>query len=145
MQLGLTGARGEAEAGFPLVRDHALPHYQALKAQGVDPELALLDTLLVLMARNGDTNVASRGGADGLRWLQHRAIALLRQGGIRRASDLQALVEFDNACIARHLSPGGSADLLIVTWFLAEISTVKSQTLTSTSFSWRNSDDCFKR
>lgn len=145
MQLGLTGARGEAEAGFPLVSDHALPHYQALKAQGIDPELALLDTLLVLMARNGDTNVASRGGADGLRWLQQRAIALLRQGGIRRASDLHLLEEFDNACIARHLSPGGSADLLIVTWFLAEISTVNSQTLSSTSFSWRNSDDCFKR
>ncbi|WP_333893752.1 triphosphoribosyl-dephospho-CoA synthase, partial [Atlantibacter subterraneus] len=93
----------------------------------------------------GDTNVASRGGADGLRWLQQRAIALLRQGGIRRASDLHLLEEFDNACIARHLSPGGSADLLIVTWFLAEISTVNSQTLSSTSFSWRNSDDCFKR
>ncbi|WP_312980015.1 triphosphoribosyl-dephospho-CoA synthase CitG [Atlantibacter sp.] len=145
LQLGLTGARGEAEAGFPLVRDHALPHYRALKAQGIDPELALLDTLLVLMARNGDTNVASRGGADGLHWLQQRAIALLRQGGIRRAGDLHALTEFDNACIARHLSPGGSADLLIVTWFLAEISNVHFQSLTSTSFSWRNSDDCFKR
>ncbi|WP_176265142.1 triphosphoribosyl-dephospho-CoA synthase, partial [Salmonella enterica] len=69
-QLGLTGARGEAEAGYPLVIRHALPHYRALLAQGRDPELALLDTLLLLMSLNGDTNVASRGGADGLRWLQ---------------------------------------------------------------------------
>ncbi|HBM9261061.1 TPA: triphosphoribosyl-dephospho-CoA synthase, partial [Citrobacter freundii] len=29
-QLGLTGARGEAEAGYPLVIRHALPHYRAL-------------------------------------------------------------------------------------------------------------------
>lgn len=61
-QLGLTGARGEAEAGYPLVIKHALPHYLTLLDQGLDPELALLDTLLLLMAMNGDTNVASRGG-----------------------------------------------------------------------------------
>ncbi len=61
-QLGLTGARGEAEAGYPLVINHALPHYLTLLDQGLDPELALLDTLLLLMAINGDTNVASRGG-----------------------------------------------------------------------------------
>ncbi|MGE9093098.1 triphosphoribosyl-dephospho-CoA synthase, partial [Escherichia coli] len=45
-QLGLTGARGEAEAGYPLVINHALPHYLTLLDQGLDPELALLDTLL---------------------------------------------------------------------------------------------------
>ena len=56
-QLGLTGARGEAEAGYPLVIQHALPHYRALLTQGRDPELALLDTLLLLMSINGDTNV----------------------------------------------------------------------------------------
>ncbi len=52
-QLGLTGARGEAEAGYPLVINHALPHYLTLLDQGLDPELALLDTLLLLMAING--------------------------------------------------------------------------------------------
>jgi triphosphoribosyl-dephospho-CoA synthase len=72
-QLGLTGARGEAEAGYPLVINHALPHYLTLLDQGLDPELALLDTLLLLMAINGDTNVASRGGEGGLRWLQREA------------------------------------------------------------------------
>ncbi|WP_254493335.1 triphosphoribosyl-dephospho-CoA synthase, partial [Salmonella enterica] len=53
-QLGLTGERGEAEAGYPLVIRHALPHYRALLALGRDPELALLDTLLLLMSLNGD-------------------------------------------------------------------------------------------
>lgn len=126
-QLGLTGARGEAEAGYPLVIRHALPHYRALLAQHLDPELALLDTLLLLMALNGDTNVASRGGADGLRWLQQQAKRLLRTGGIRTSADLIHLQQFDRQCIARHLSPGGSADLLIVTWFLAHLSQVIPQ------------------
>lgn len=52
-QLGLTGACGEAEAGYPLVLRYALPHYQTLLAQGIDQELALLDTLQLLMACNG--------------------------------------------------------------------------------------------
>lgn len=123
-QLGLTGARGEAEAGYPLVIHHALPHYRALLAQGRDPELALLDTLLLLMAMNGDTNVASRGGEQGLRWLQQQATSLLQNGGIRTPADLHLLRQFDQQCIERNLSPGGCADLLIVTWFLAQISQV---------------------
>ncbi|SPW31102.1 triphosphoribosyl-dephospho-CoA synthase [Edwardsiella tarda] len=61
--LGITGARGEAEAGYPLVRQLALPHYRHLLTCGRDPELALLDTLLLLMAHNQDTNVAARGGS----------------------------------------------------------------------------------
>lgn len=124
-QLGLTGARGEAEAGYPLVIRYALPHYRALLTEGRDPELALLDTLLLLIARNGDTNVASRGGEAGLRWIQQQANALLQQGGIRTPDDLVHLHQFDSQCIEHNLSPGGSADLLIVTWFLAQISLVQ--------------------
>lgn len=123
-QTGLTGARGEAEAGYPLVIHHALPHYRALLAQGRDPELALLDTLLLLMSMNGDSNVVSRGGLDGLRWIQQQATTLLQQGGIRTCADLDYLRQFDQQCIERNLSPGGSADLLIVTWFLAQITQV---------------------
>lgn len=121
-QSGLTGARGEAEAGYPLVLTRALPHYHSKLAQGTNPELALLDTLLVLMAHNGDTNVASRGGSAGLSWLQQCAQKLPRNGGIQQPEDLDHLYDFDAACITRNLSPGGSADLLIITWFLAQIS-----------------------
>ncbi|MDI5454472.1 triphosphoribosyl-dephospho-CoA synthase, partial [Salmonella enterica subsp. enterica serovar Cerro] len=42
---------------------------------------------------------------------------LLHQGGIRTPDDLVYLHRFDQQCIERNLSPGGSADLLIVTWF----------------------------
>lgn len=120
--LGLRGARGEAEAGYPLVCQLALPHYRSLLAAGTEPEFALLDTLMLLMAHNGDTNIASRGGLDGLLWLQQQAKRVMGEGGIRRAGDLQKLHDLDRQCIARNLSPGGSADLLIVTWFLNEIS-----------------------
>ncbi|WP_308814813.1 triphosphoribosyl-dephospho-CoA synthase, partial [Serratia marcescens] len=66
---GLSGARGEAEAGFRLVIDGALPLYRQRLAADGDEQRALLDSLLWLMAHNDDTNVASRGGLHGLRWL----------------------------------------------------------------------------
>ncbi|CAM3658545.1 MULTISPECIES: triphosphoribosyl-dephospho-CoA synthase CitG [Yersinia] len=120
-QHGLTGARGEAESGFTTVLTHGLPVYQRLLNQGIDQECALLETLLQLMAVNGDTNVVSRGGMAGLYWLQHQAAEILANGGIKTPLAKARLRLFDAQCIARNLSPGGSADLLILTWFLAHI------------------------
>ncbi|KFW99482.1 triphosphoribosyl-dephospho-CoA synthase CitG [Pectobacterium carotovorum] len=110
---GLTGARGEAASGFNTVCQYALPALQEAIAAGEDDETALLRTLLVLMAHNPDTNVVSRGGMDGLVFVQDYARRLLI-GPL----DRQALREMDDALIARNLSPGGSADLLALTWLL---------------------------
>lgn len=110
---GLTGARGEAASGFNTVREYALPALQQAMAAGADEETALLHTLLVLMAHNPDTNVVSRGGMDGLVFVQHYAQRLLAE-----PLDRQALIAMDEALIAKNLSPGGSADLLALTWLL---------------------------
>ncbi|EDW0104305.1 triphosphoribosyl-dephospho-CoA synthase CitG [Salmonella enterica subsp. salamae serovar 6,7:z:1,5] len=115
---GLSGARGEAEAGFPQVIDRALPYYLQWRYQR-KKEYALMNTLLLLMAHNNDTNVASRGGIAGLHWIQRNARQILARGGVRCAADIPLLYQFDDACIVRNLSPGGSADLLILTWFLS--------------------------
>ncbi|TWS12984.1 hypothetical protein FRA29_24340, partial [Escherichia coli] len=77
--------------------------------------------VLLRRATTGDTNVASGGGGGGLRWLRREAKNLLKKGGIQPPADLDYLRQFDRECIERNLSPGGSADLLILTWFLAQI------------------------
>lgn len=118
---GLSGARGEAESGFERVINGALPLYRQRLNAGCDEQTALMDSLLWLMAHNDDTNVASRGGIEGLHWLQQRAAGLLAQGGALGAQGIQRLRQFDADCIMRNLSPGGSADLLIVTWLLAQL------------------------
>ncbi|HBC7445791.1 TPA: triphosphoribosyl-dephospho-CoA synthase [Serratia marcescens] len=60
-----------------------------------------------------------RGLVD--RELRRRAALLLAQGGSAGEAGLTRLRRFDADCIARNLSPGGSADLLIVTWLLAQL------------------------
>lgn len=111
---GLTGARGEAENGFPLIQN-ALPTLRH------DRELlhSLRLVLLQLMAQNPDTNVAHRGGMEGLIWLQQYANNLLADERIYQDQTLliNKLEEFDQQCIARNLSAGGSADLLALTYF----------------------------
>ncbi|WP_323633698.1 triphosphoribosyl-dephospho-CoA synthase CitG [Enterobacter hormaechei] len=105
-QYGLTGARGEAESGFSTVRK-ALAQWKGN---------TLHDLLLRLMAINQDSNLVSRGGTEGLRYVQDYAQELLANGW-----DQDALLRMDNALIERNLSPGGSADLLSVGWVLSGI------------------------
>jgi triphosphoribosyl-dephospho-CoA synthase len=117
---GLTGARGEAASGFTTVRHRALPVYLELKNQPSDDDTALLHVLLHLMADNVDTNVVSRGGMEGLDFVRRSAQSLLADGGARHPEGHKRLMALDDAMIARNLSPGGSADLLAVTLFLAK-------------------------
>ncbi|HKS33988.1 MAG TPA: triphosphoribosyl-dephospho-CoA synthase CitG [Enterobacteriaceae bacterium] len=109
--LGLTGARGEAESGFATVRRHVLPDWH--KTSG---ERRLQRALLQLMAVNPDSNLVSRGGMGGLRYVQTYAQNLLADGW-----ESEDLVEMDKQLTARRLSPGGSADLLAVAWVLADV------------------------
>lgn len=119
LRYGFSGARGEAESGFLTVRTQALPVFNRMMEETGDSNLALLQTLLHLMAWNDDTNLVSRGGLAGLNYVQQEAQRLLWQGGVLADGGLEALRQFDDDLIARHLSPGGSADLLAVTWFLS--------------------------
>lgn len=120
-QHGLQGARGEASRGFPTVRETALPVHDRLMASGLDERTVLLQVLLHLLAVNGDTNLVRRGGLAGLAHVRGRATGLLRDGGVLSPGGLARLAEFDDDLIARHLSPGGSADLVAVTWLLARV------------------------
>ncbi|WP_273804669.1 triphosphoribosyl-dephospho-CoA synthase CitG [Providencia rettgeri] len=119
-QFGFTGARGEAEGGYSLVINHALPFYLQQLAAQQDAEIALINTLILLMKINDDTNIANRGGLDGLIWVKQHATELLQEG-INHPDDLAKVKQFDQHCIQKNLSPGGSADLLILTWFFARL------------------------
>ena len=120
-QHGLTGARGEAASGFATVRHVALPVYDRLRDEGVREDAAMLQVLLHLLAVNNDTNLVSRGGIAARDDVRAHATQLLSEGGVFASDGIARLEAFDDALIARRLSPGGTADLLGVTWFLAQL------------------------
>jgi triphosphoribosyl-dephospho-CoA synthase len=120
---GLTGARGEAASGYATVRTAALPIYDRLRMDGVDEDVALLQVLLHRLAVNDDTNLVSRGGLAGLDYVNAYARKLLWEGGALAPHGLKKMAAFDDALVARHLSPGGTADLPRLTWLLAQFPT----------------------
>lgn len=117
--LGFTGARGEAASGFLTVRKYGLPLLEKSLWSGASEQDALLRMLLALMATNPDTNVISRGGVSGLKYVQRYARRLLTIEKLSGEKLTNALRNMDAAFITRNLSPGGSADLLAVGWFLS--------------------------
>jgi triphosphoribosyl-dephospho-CoA synthase len=106
---GISGALGQAQAGFPHVIRHALPAVRAGRP---------LDGLLSVMAHLDDTCLLHRGGARGLADVQAGARAVLAAGGMDTSPGRQRFFELDCLCIGRRLSPGGSGDLLAAALFL---------------------------
>ena len=112
-QYGLTGARGEAAGGFANVRDTALPALENALESGCSLPEAGLHALLALMACVQDSNLLRRAGTQGQQWAMQQARKLLQTGWSK--NDLRQLNE---RFVQKNLSPGGSADLLAVTYFL---------------------------
>ncbi len=120
-ELGVTGARHEAAAGFPTVFCVALPALMAARAQGLDSRLSLLQAFFSTMAVTPDTNLVHRGGAAGLRFAQTEARNFLDAGGAQRPDAIDHARSIHRAFVRRRLSPGGSADLLAAASFVHRI------------------------
>lgn len=112
---GVTGVRGEAEQGFPLVRQYGYPKLLEGLAAGLELNDAGCAALLALMAHNMDTNVIHRGGLEGQRRTAEAAQALLDAEPWPSREALEAL---DQTLIDQNISPGGSADLLALCYLL---------------------------
>src|SRR5271163_261778 len=115
---GVSGAAGEAQAGFPHIRLHALPALRGARRSGADEGTARLEALVSLMATVDDTCVLHRGGSVGLRAIQAGAQAVLDAGGFGTLEGRRRFTALDDMCLTRRLSPGGSGDLLSATVFL---------------------------
>ncbi|CAG8999658.1 MAG: 2-(5''-triphosphoribosyl)-3'-dephosphocoenzyme-A synthase [Candidatus Celerinatantimonas neptuna] len=118
-EFGLLGARGEAASGFETVHCYALPIWNLAMAKGYSQRQALLRVLISLMAHNPDTNIVSRGGIHALNFVQKRATQILQHIWDDDDQFINQLQQLDIEMIRHHLSPGGSADLLSVTWLLS--------------------------
>jgi triphosphoribosyl-dephospho-CoA synthase len=115
---GLRGAGQEAADGFPVLFDVTLPTLRAARASAAPAAASMVQALLATVASLDDTNLAHRGGVEGLRFAQSEASAFLAADGVLRAGWRERARAMHQAFIARRLSPGGAADLLACAWWV---------------------------
>ena len=114
----ISGARGEAQAGFPHVTAAGLPRLYRSRQQGGSETEARLDALLAIMRSLNDTCLLHRGGLVALKTAQAAAAAILASGGTTTIQGWGLLRGLDRDLATLNASPGGSADLLAATLFL---------------------------
>ena len=116
---GIAGIRGELEAGLPSVRNQGLPCLRQALSAGLTLNDALVHSLLGLMTTVEDTTVVNRHGVAVLREVQREAEEIMTAGGMLSDIGREKLGALDESFIRRNISPGGSADMLAATYFIA--------------------------
>ncbi|QUX90188.1 triphosphoribosyl-dephospho-CoA synthase MdcB [Marinomonas sp. A3A] len=117
-QYGLSGAKEEAQQGFPHIQELGLPMLFISRARGDSESDAQLNALLAIMTRLSDTCVASRAGLEGVKTMQKGANAVLDAGGTGTLLGRQLLNKLEQDLLRLNASPGGAADLLAATLFI---------------------------
>ena len=113
LEHGITGIRGEAESGYPSVRAAGLPALRGYVSRGMCINDALCMTLIHIMAHAKDTNIISRHDIKTANDVMSIAGKMVESG-----FGLEDIRRLDGEFIARWISPGGSGDLLAVTYFI---------------------------
>lgn len=112
---GITGIRGQAEAGFPAVLHTGLPVLQEGLKQGLSLNDAGACVLLHLLSVTDDTSLIHRCDRQTQLQLQKKLSAILSDTPYPSTDTIK---ELDKEFIEKNLSPGGSADLLAMTYLL---------------------------
>ncbi len=150
-EYGERGIRGQAEQGFPILREVAFPEMEKFRAPLADLRGGIrmhrhlweemqqdetpwestvylnavyLQVLLRVMSELNDTNVVTRSSYEEMRQLQEESRKILSLGGGFTEQGMTALLSLNSSCIQRNISPGGAADILaaaILLWRLQEV------------------------
>lgn len=118
---GAGGARGEALEGFPTLLEVTMPQLTTTLRRTGDRRRSMVQALFATMAVLEDTNLLHRGGLAGLNFTQNAAGRFLATGGVHRPGWDDVAVSLHRQMVARHLSPGGSADLLAAALFVRSL------------------------
>lgn len=119
-EYGISGIRGVAEEGYPILTDVVMPYLREnLKKYPKHQEGVLLHSLALTMSEAEDTNLIHRGGVTAYNKVRAEAKAIYNENTPETIA--QDFAAFDQALIKRHLSPGGAADLLSLAIFVAQL------------------------
>ncbi|WP_238654861.1 triphosphoribosyl-dephospho-CoA synthase [Paenibacillus piscarius] len=116
---GVRGIRGEVIDGFPSILNTGLPSFREALDQGADLRTALVHCLLSLMSVAQDTTLLNREfDRARIHYTQSCALEALARGSLFTAEGRACIRTMEEDFRLRSLSPGGSADLLAMTYTL---------------------------
>lgn len=115
VKYGITGIRGEMEAGLPAVSQYGLPLLESLLSQGKSEDEAGAAVLLTIMAHMTDTNLIARSDVKTQKAVSFQAGKIIDE---TECPESGLLNQMNGEFVAKNLSPGGSADMLAVCWML---------------------------
>lgn len=119
LKYGISGVRGEAELGFPIVFDYALDLYDSTK--NLEQNNRLVQALLGIMSRCKDTTILHRHDYNTLLNLQKNSENLINLGGFNNLDNISEINNLNYHNEKNGISPGGCADLLALTVFLSKL------------------------
>ncbi len=110
----LKGIRGQAAGGYEDVRNISYPLMKKLLKEGKSYNDAGVITLAALISAVEDTNIIKRSSLETLKTVQKQAKEVLESG-----EDILTVMEkINREYVQLNISPGGSADLLAMTFML---------------------------
>ena len=118
----VTGARGEAQAGFPAVILAGLPVLHRSRQVDESETLARINALVAIMTSLDDTSLLRQGGLAALKTAQDGAASILEAGGVATPEGWRLLQRLDRDLLTLKCFPQGSAAMLSATIFLDYVS-----------------------
>ncbi len=115
---GITGIRGEARDGFPLILKEAYPEFLRLQKKQYRIYGNGQKILLSLIAKSQDTNMIIRSDYDTIQQLQTHLNNYLDEHLLEEINEREIIRQLDDYFLEKNISPGGSADLLALVYFL---------------------------
>ena len=116
LEYKITGIRGEAKEGFPHLFNTGFPLFQAVLKEDFTLWQAGLITLLNYIAYTEDTNLIIRSDYQLACKIQKDLQKFLNHATYEE--QLSILPKLDYFFVSQNISPGGSADMLALTYFL---------------------------
>lgn len=123
LKYGFTGIRGEAEAGYPIIKNIILPRMRSQDKQ-YSIKSRLHEILFLIMATVDDSNVVHRGGIEALDLVKREANNLLEKVNFKKENACELIDKMNDLLVEKNISPGGSADLLSVSIFLGKLENI---------------------
>lgn len=112
----ITGIRGEACQGFPHLLNKGFSLFKESKKAGYSLNDSGLLTLLYYIADTEDTNLIIRSSYETAGKIKTGLSAFLSTSSYEQ--QLKILPDLDHFFVEKNISPGGSADMLALTYFL---------------------------